>query len=347
MAKQTTSLSVQSSSEEINGISETLLLEYMDSMGLTDQLLETEKKQFLAVAQAYGLNPFKRDIYATIYVAKNGGKRTFTIIVGYEVYLKRAEESGQLDGWKVDFLDSQTAGIPFSATVTIWRKDRTHSFEWTVYYHEQVQTTKDYNTGELRPTAFWVKAYQQLRKVAISQAFRLYFPEKNGGMPYTREEMPDYSVEDTTAELVKDQQKVEERTGIEKINKVSENAQAIMYNDTYAKISEARDFTTLTKIEDAVNGMILEPMNKEALLKHSITRRAELCISLNDFTATAKRLAAMKSVLSEDNITAAFGEIIEAADVLKIGYKDKKFYDMVDKSETQENNDLVTYNNDL
>ena len=71
-------------------------------------LNEKEQGQFIEIATAYNLNPFKREIYCVPYmsnVKKPDGswtkERKLSIITGYEVYLKRAERTGLLNGWTV------------------------------------------------------------------------------------------------------------------------------------------------------------------------------------------------------------------------------------------------------
>jgi hypothetical protein len=82
---------------ELAIITEKELTSYLDVMGLTPKLDEKEKMQFLNIAKSFGLNPFKREIFCTVYGA--GEYKQLSIITGYEVYIKRAERSGQLDGW--------------------------------------------------------------------------------------------------------------------------------------------------------------------------------------------------------------------------------------------------------
>jgi phage recombination protein Bet len=124
------------------------------------------------VAKAFNLNPYKREVHFTAY---NGELK---IIVGYEVYLKRAEATGMLDGWSVS-IDGQ--GAEMKAVVLIYRKDWSHPFTHEVYKGEVAQTSP-----------IWTKMPRfMLKKVAIGQAFRLAFPEQIGGMPYTEGELPD------------------------------------------------------------------------------------------------------------------------------------------------------------
>ena len=167
-------------------VSDKVLIEYLDVMGISPKLEEKEKIQFLNIAKTFGLNPFKREIFCTVY--GSGEYKQLSIITGYEVYIKRAERSGQLDGWHATTTGS-VATNDLKAIVTIYRKDRQHPFVWEVFYEECVQKTK---TGAV--TKFWEKANFMTKKVGISQAFRLCFSDELGGMPYTSDEMPNEEV---------------------------------------------------------------------------------------------------------------------------------------------------------
>lgn len=167
---------------EIEKVEESTLVSYLDVMGIAPKLNDKEKLQFLSIAKTFGLNPFKREIFCTVY--GEGQYKQFSIITGYEVYIKRAERSGLLDGWKAETTGSVANG-DLKAIITIYRKDRTHPFVWEVFYDECVQKTK-----EGKVTKFWEKANFMTKKVAISQGFRLCFSDELGGMPYTADEMP-------------------------------------------------------------------------------------------------------------------------------------------------------------
>ena len=169
--------------EIITTVDEKTIVEYLDTTGLTKSLLPKEKVMFVNMARLYGLNPFKREIYCTVY--GEGQYRQCSIVTGYEAYLKRAERIGKLDGWQAQITGNLQDGS-LAATVTIWRKDWTHPFTHTAFYSECVQTSK--KTGE--PNAIWRKMPSfMVRKVAIAQAFRLCFSDEFGGMPYTNDEM--------------------------------------------------------------------------------------------------------------------------------------------------------------
>jgi phage recombination protein Bet len=159
-------------------VNEKDLVKYLDVMGLGTNLTNQEKEQFLQIAKAFNLNPFKREIYCSKY-----GSNT-SIIVGYETYIKRAERSGLLNGWKAITEGSVKEGT-LRAVITINRKDWTEPFEHEVYYSEYVQLTKEGN-----PNKFWrEKPMTMIKKVGISQAFRMCFSTELGGMPYTAEEI--------------------------------------------------------------------------------------------------------------------------------------------------------------
>lgn len=160
-------------------VQEAELINFLDTLGLTSKLNDNEKKAYLGIAKAFNLNPFKREIH----VSKYGDQ--MSVITGYEVYIKRAERTGQLDGWSAK-TEGSVSGGDLKAIVTIFRKDRQHPFEWEALYEECVQKTRD---GKV--TKFWEKAAFMTKKVAISQAFRLCFSDELAGMPYTADEIPD------------------------------------------------------------------------------------------------------------------------------------------------------------
>jgi len=161
--------------------------EYMSTFGIADGLKDNEKKQFIEIATAYQLNPFKREIYCVAYGQNQ--YRKLSIITGYETYLKRAERTGNLDGWEAEI---EGSGNEMCAKLTIYRKDWTHPFIHRAYWEECKQTTYDSTAKIHKLNAIWDKMGKfMLRKVAIAQGFRLCFPDELGGMPYTADELPE------------------------------------------------------------------------------------------------------------------------------------------------------------
>lgn len=163
-------------------VTEREIVSYMDAFGIASQLDVNEKRQFVEVATAFGLNPFKREVYCVPYGKDD--KRKLSIITGYEVYIKRAERSGKLSGWRAW---TEGTGPAMKAFVEIHRRDWREPFRHEVLYSECVQTKYD---GA--PTSFWKRMPAfMLKKVCIAQGFRLAFPDELGGMPYTADELPD------------------------------------------------------------------------------------------------------------------------------------------------------------
>lgn len=161
---------------EQSQITSKLLSDYFAT--LTDKLTDVQRNQFAAVAQAFGLNPFKREIYATTYRNKDG-QTVMSIVTGYEVYLKRAEMNPNYNGFETNF---QVVNGEMGCTCKVYRKDRTMPVTSTVWMNE-------YSTGR----SLWAsKPRMMLEKVAIATAFRRAFPCDFGGMPYTTDELPEH-----------------------------------------------------------------------------------------------------------------------------------------------------------
>lgn len=177
---------IQTASAQV--IDKDKIMAYLETMNLTTGLTKNQVNQFIEIAQAFGLNPFKREIYASKY------GDNFSIIVGFETYIKRAERSGRLSGWNVTtqgaINPSNMANSDLKAIITIHRKDWEHPFVHEVFFPEYCQKRHD---GTLNK--FWKeKPLTMLKKVAMAQGFRLCFSDELGGLPYTQEEiqaMPD------------------------------------------------------------------------------------------------------------------------------------------------------------
>lgn len=205
----------QQKTDIIQPVDMKMITEFLDTTGLTKQLLPKEKATFVNMAQLFGLNPFKREIYCTVY--GTGDYRTCAIVTGYEVYLKRAERTGKMDGWECAITGK---GDDMAATVTIYRKDWGHPFKHTVYYRECVQINK--KTG--KPNSVWGKMPSFMtKKVAIAQAFRLCFPDEFGGMPYTNDEIVNDDEIKNMKSANADTTKTEQPVSDEKASEVFDN----------------------------------------------------------------------------------------------------------------------------
>ncbi len=144
-------------------------------------------------ALAFGLNPLKREIHFIPREIKRKNTKTgywegtgeyeATVVIGYEVYLKRAEATGRLNGWGVSFVKD---AADTKAILKVYKKGWDQPFEHEVYLSEAKQQTP-----------IWDKMPKfMLRKVAIGQGFRLAFPEEMGGLPYMPEELGVGVIED-------------------------------------------------------------------------------------------------------------------------------------------------------
>ena len=159
------------------------LIEYLKFNGTN--LTDKELGMFLEISKQFQLNPFKREIYAIKYGSN------FNLIVGYEVYIKRAERSGLLDGWQVT---TENSGSDLKAIIKIQRKDRKYEFIHEVYMSEYAQQTKIWKE----------KPITMLKKVAISQGFRMCFSDELGGIPYTAEEVQTQDISYEAYDSLKD-----------------------------------------------------------------------------------------------------------------------------------------------
>lgn len=175
-------------SNELEIVTKSKLENYLQIAGVAQNLTADEQKNFLQIAMDFNLNPFKREIYCTSY--GSGEYKKTSIIIGYEVYIKRAERTGQLDGWQV-VTSGSVATNDLTATITIYRKDRKYPFVHEVDYAEYAQMTFDKKSNTHRINSMWSgKAKTMLKKVATAQGFRLCFSDELGGIPYDSSELP-------------------------------------------------------------------------------------------------------------------------------------------------------------
>ena len=61
------------------------LLDWLETFGVGAGLNDKEKIQFCQTAEAFNLNPIKKEIYCIPYTSKKTGKRTLSLVTGYEV----------------------------------------------------------------------------------------------------------------------------------------------------------------------------------------------------------------------------------------------------------------------
>ena len=180
-------------------VSEKTISDYLQAFGLASELTKNEVSQFVEVAKAFQLNPFKREIYCVPY--GEGDKRKLSIITGYETYLKRADLNPAFNGYETTikgrFIPGKVTrkgknGGTYQADALV--PDGEVFCECKVYRKDRSVPTKveiDFNEYNQHNSMWESKPRTMIEKVAIAQAFRKAFPNDMGGMPYTSEELPD------------------------------------------------------------------------------------------------------------------------------------------------------------
>jgi phage recombination protein Bet len=146
---------------------------------------DVEIKKAISLAKHLGLDPTKKECHFIPY------KGSLQVVVSYTEYIKRAERSGKLNGWDVVVAKDD---IDVFAEVVIYRKDWQFPLKWRVYLSEAKKETQNWKTMPLF----------MLKKTAISQAFRLAFPEETSLLPLEEAEI--------TSEPAGEEPEIEEAT---------------------------------------------------------------------------------------------------------------------------------------
>lgn len=157
--------------------------------GATDQ----EILYFIELCKAQKLNPFVRDAYLVKY-----GNQPAQIIVGKDVFLKKAGENPYFDGLKAGIVVVDKNGevkeregslkVPGDELIGGWcevyLKNREYPTKCLVSLEEYIQKKKDGTVNSMWSS----KPCTMIRKVAQSQALREAFPNELRGL-YEKEEM--------------------------------------------------------------------------------------------------------------------------------------------------------------
>jgi len=175
-------------------MTEAKIIEAFDAMGITAKLSQPQKRLFIAVAREFQLNPLRREIHAVQMGGDDGEGGTLVPVVGYEVYIDRAESTGRLEYWHLE----ETGEIDpndwrkstYRVTTIIKRRDWPKEFRWTVRYVEAIGLKYNKTKGTQEPNAMWRKrGHFMTQKCTIGQGFRLVFREILRGMPYVDAEI--------------------------------------------------------------------------------------------------------------------------------------------------------------
>ena len=175
-------------------MTEAKIIEAFDAMGITAKLSQPQKRLFIAIAREFQLNPLRREIHAVQMGGDDGEGGTLVPVVGYEVYIDRAESTGRLEYWHLE----ETGEIDpndwrkstYRVTTIIKRRDWPKEFRWTVRYVEAIGLKYNKTKGTQEPNAMWRKrGHFMTQKCTIGQGFRLVFREILRGMPYVDAEI--------------------------------------------------------------------------------------------------------------------------------------------------------------
>ena len=134
-----------------------------------DPATEAELEEFLLVAQSYGLDPIRKQIFAT---RRKGQLISAPTIDGLRYLAARTRE---LDGQdEPRYGPTDATGIPEWCAVTVYRKGCRHGFTAIVYWAEYARGNPTDTQREM-PRLMLFKATE-------SQALRKAFPEALGGL---------------------------------------------------------------------------------------------------------------------------------------------------------------------
>lgn len=164
-------------------LSPTMIRNYLVS-GKREYVTPVEIRVFLNLCFYQKLNPWLREAYLIKYKKDQPA----TIIVGKDVFLKRATHNPKYRGHDAKEIVDRKGNV-LGAWAEVYIDGYKKPIRVEVDFKEYVQYR--YNEkGEKEPNRFWrEKPKTMIRKVALAQALREAFPEDFGGL-YTAEEMP-------------------------------------------------------------------------------------------------------------------------------------------------------------
>jgi phage recombination protein Bet len=129
---------------------------------------------FMELCRYQSLNPFVREAYLIKY-----GSYPASMVVGKEVFTKRAEINPDFDGYELH--DNYKSGMDlndFEVACDVYRKNLKIPISVTVSYSEYVGTDSKGNVNRMWKS----KPRTMLRKVALMQCLRETFPTALGGL---------------------------------------------------------------------------------------------------------------------------------------------------------------------
>lgn len=215
---------------------------------------------FVAVANNYGLDPLKREIYA--FPAKGGGIQP---VVGIDGWLSIIHSHPDFDG--MELKEQFEGGDIFATTCTIYRKSTNHPTVITEYLSECKRDTDP-----------WRKPVRMLRHKATIQCARYAFG-LSGIMEQDEAEAALVEEKDITP-IDESKKKVSAlrrpEPAVEETPEPSPGMSDSDYKNAIGYIESAPDMETLEAGADALRDRDKTPEQRDALVKAYSKRKAEI-----------------------------------------------------------------------
>lgn len=178
-------------------ISPAMIRRYLVSGG--GNVTDEEVVMFMSLCKFQHLNPFLREAY----LIKYGDTQPATMVVGKDVFMKRAQKQPEFDGIEAGIIvrDIETGEVVerpgtfyeadaerlIGGWAKVYMKNCRVPFFVSIPLNEYIGRKKN---GEINGQ--WSgKPATMIRKVALAQALREAFPEQNSGGMYVQEELPE------------------------------------------------------------------------------------------------------------------------------------------------------------
>lgn len=237
-----------------------------------DKLTEAEQTQFIMLAKAYNLNPFKRQVYAVKFSGK------LTITVSYQVILSVATRHPDFGGIEVQYYSENNPIEYFdSLTPKLWAKVRIYKYIGTsrVLHNEtRINFSEDYQTQRKNKFAqdYFTAWCEKLAHVAI---VRKTYPEETDGM-YTKDEFKE-EVEEVEEVKPTIQPTINNRNeAIELVEKFIENDEdKKVVISTYLKKSKTKlkDWQAGNINLDLLRNVIEDQLNKQEKVEKEVCQK--------------------------------------------------------------------------
>lgn len=259
---------------------------------------ELEFDLFMEACRSYGLDPFRKQIFAVVYSKDNAQKRKMSIIVsrdGHRILAQRCRDYRPASEPPVFEYDDSLRGPTnpkgiVTATVRLWKQDNKGEWypvagqaDWDEFAPVKEEWEYDQQKGKRLPTGKmtldasgqWAKMPKvMIAKCAESQALRAGWPDQFGGV-YSEEEMHRLETEATATEAL-NQHAEEERK-----KRVGGPGLLMVFDDT-----AVLDKVPMGEVFDRCEAFIREATPEEAH-KFAIRNKA----SLSEFWANDKAAA--------------------------------------------------------